>query len=494
MNVLSTLKSFFNKNEEENKNQKLLKLLEKLEQDIFKKKNIANTLFLSAVRSHLNINELYTKFPEFIEEHLISQNTSILEKEILEKFKNNILNIKLFIYKNIEDNPIDFYFFKQKLEKNHPNFNNLDDEEQTKLLSLSFYLYSKGRNKNIDYLQYKDIINSIKEAKKLIYYDFFETILPKSEELNILLKNDINFKSGLEYEFFVKPELFKNKKSTQEGEIVISKFNDILDNLNLTKNRNKIEDEDNDNSGKKRQYLEIISKKFDSLSEMLIFHDLMLNIIKNINIKKKEEILINQKDMQKEKEHQENNFKTIPGSIHLNISVPNVENINKVKFFLFLKDSGIINDWKERSDSVKNLSTMVDVFGPFVVETDLIDKFWSVNFDYLTKPDKTGNVNSRLEIRFMGGIDYTDRKDDINKNISIILDCVKQGMDNNLNIEKYQELLSKYQEKDFENLKPNEQELLEKVFKTNDINKIYKMYIETQEKINKIKKQYYLKM
>ncbi len=222
---------------------------------------------------------------------------------------------------------------------------------------------------------------------------------------------------------------------------------------------------------------------------MLVFNDFILNVIDNLKIKDKDGILITNSHLNKEKENQEKTYDKFPGSIHFNISIKDIKNMNKLKFYLFIENSGKMDEWKIRNENVKEIKPLVDIFGPFVVETDFFDKFWQISFEYLDKHDKTKEVNPRVEIRYMGGENYTNQKNEISANIVEILKCIKIATTDKEN-DKYLELLKKKDiDRNFEKLKPTEIEFLKIIFNTNNETLIIEKYndLKKQIEIKKLK-------
>ena len=108
---------------------------------------------------------------------------------------------------------------------------------------------------------------------------------------------------------------------------------------------------------------------------MLVFNKFILDTIKELKINDSKELLNTFEEKDKiVKDFKNKVYKEEPGSIHFNISISDIEKINKIKFYLLLRESGIISEWgKERNKYVKDIGKLVDVFGPFILDVKLND-------------------------------------------------------------------------------------------------------------------------
>jgi len=450
------------------------------EQDILNKKNCVNDFFLTATQLNINVSDIYNFIPTMLDIYIMNNRGNAISKynkDILLTFKENILKVKLELFLNIENNLEQFQDFSKHITEHLTD----DTEYNAQLLSLSFYLL---KNKHCD----KDMIihevkkfdatlkTIIEDSKNYIQKGYFKAILPTFEELQTLKKSEKELITGLEYEFWLNPKYYENKTlmykdfvAGSEAVSLLNQFLSLIETNEKTKTlpneeTNKIQVEIAPNRlGTEQHYFEFISRKFHTVSEMLLFNDIILKVIQNIKTKDKSEILVHESKLDKKDDIQNKAYEEFPGSIHFNISVPEIEKINKTKFLTFLKDTKVMDGWKIRNENVKDLNTLSEVFSPLILdvylETYFIhDRYWQINFEYLDKNDKTGNINPRIEARYMGGVDYADRKDDINKNISTIIDCVKIAMDKELKKDKFINLLKQYKMKnDF--IKIDEDEL-----------------------------------
>jgi len=292
------------------------------------------------------------------------------------------------------------------------------------------------------------MLTSLKEATILLDNNFMDTLLPTKEEIQILEKINSDFRIGLEYEFRIHKDYISedNKWESSDGIGVKTqlRLSETFDNIKLSENKKikktRVTTDDFNEDFLVEHNFEIITKTFNSISEMLIFNNLILQTVENKRIKSYEDVLIVEKDIKEyEEEHnikidrdklKKDSHEKFPGSIHFNISLPNIKKINKAKFLLALNETGVMDKWEVgRNEYIKDLKTMMDIFGPNVFESKEIDKKWSINFEHLHSNE--GEEYERIEIRFIGSSDYSspEKIKEINNTFYHILQSAEIGMD-----------------------------------------------------------------
>lgn len=252
-------------------------MLKNKENKIVKKENISDELFLDITKIiGLDVNSSFKEIPELISK-IMNRDELFLNKEKLEKLdflKKNILDVKLFLFKNIEKLVFNY------LEKENKNKN-------SQQLALSFYFFKETmKDKNINNINNQGFDILLKNTNTIIDMNLNSSLFPNSKEFEILKNNEnLNFKTGFEYEFWLKDDFFDKKNHLQSVLLFKSKLNDILNKLNLNFFViNKIvSDKELDIKQNEiiQNYLEIVNKKINSLSEMLITNELILKMLKN---------------------------------------------------------------------------------------------------------------------------------------------------------------------------------------------------------------------
>lgn len=461
----------------------------------------------------LQVKESQKELLQLLTNHLQSQENNLSQKElnIISTFKQQILDVKLFLYEVIENNIQVFKTFENTMKEY--NFS-------SKELALSFYLHTfKEEYNHLDNTNIKNLIN---ETHLMIHSDAFNDFLPEEHILNTLKNNATNknstFKYGMEYEMWLHPLLF----SENRGEETLLKINTFLASLDLdtviTKEALK--------HGFERHNLEHITLPFDSLSKMLLVNEFMLNLIQEIEVKQADDLLITFDDNpiinSKTKEEM---FDKEPGSIHFNVSCEDIENVNKVQLILLLKEYGIIPHkhaiipqelnslyednshlnsdkikdikWNEseRNEYVKHTDRITNIFGMFALNLKFGDdnnsfgKYWDVNFEHLFEKDKK---DRRIEFRFIGGKGYSSKEIEIVETMDIVLHCVKLASHDNLDKDTYHKLLFKYDvDRDFNELSDKEKAFLFGLLKAKDEEDLMEKFYKIKEKIELLKEEYF---
>ena len=148
-----------------------------------------------------------------------------------------------------------------------------------------------------------------------------------------------------------------------------------------------------------------------------------------------------------------------------------------------------MQEWGIRNSNVKDLSSLVDVFGKDILNLKLgydtfdqsLGKFWTVNFEHLFD----SNINDkRIEIRYIGGENYFNKEILILNNFLDIINCVIIGNNPNLYLDDFLKYQIKYENsKEFNEINKNEHFFLDVFFNVDTIGEKINLFNNIIEKI-----------